>query len=59
MGNTDTLLVTVQKTPLRPVIPYCSVMKAADGKVLTAPEGFKKYWGERKISYKHLGTIQN
>lgn len=33
--------------------------KVADGKLLTAPEGFKKYWGERKISNKHLGRIQD
>lgn len=31
----------------------------ADGKALTVPEGYKKYWEEIKISYKHLGTIQD
>lgn len=57
--NTDTFFIMVQKTLLRPVFLYCSVTKAADGKVLTAPEGFKKYWGEKKISYKYLGRIQD
>lgn len=57
--GTQIHFLTVQQTSLRPVVSYCRVTKAADGKALTVPEGFKKYWGERKISYKHLGTIQD
>lgn len=58
-GNTDTPFITDQKTSLRAVVPYCNVMKVADGKALTAQKDVKKYWGERKMSYKHLGTIQD
>lgn len=58
-GNTDTIFIMVQKTSLRAVVPYHNVRKVADGKALTVAEGFKKHWGERKISYKHLVIIQD